>query len=293
MRIVSGTADAHPISGFLASLRLTATTVGSTALPAGRQRAFDGHEIALHLLDSGDACITASGECSIVRAGDLVVLPHGGEHAITAIGDVLLTTARLRIDGGPFGTLLAGALPALLMSCSAADTDPVVAGVLTALRAEQLAARPGSATVQHGLAAVLAAAVIRRWVETTCNPADPEWNLTLRDPHIARAVEAIHAEPGAPWTVAELARLARSSRSAFSEQFRRTVGEPPLGYLARVRMERAKVLLAGGGREGGGGGGYSVGQTAALLGYRSDEAFSRAFRRHAGASPSAWRRAAR
>ncbi|MGA1837688.1 AraC family transcriptional regulator [Herbiconiux sp. 11R-BC] len=291
MTTVSGTADAHPLSAFLASLRLTATTVGSTALPAGRQQAFDGDEIALHLLVAGDACIAASGECSIVRPGDLVVLPHGGEHTITAIGDAQLTTARLRIDGGPFGTLLAGALPALLMSCAAADADPVVAGVVTALQAEQLGARPGSATVQQGLAAVLAAAVIRRWVETSCNPADPEWSLTLRDPHIARAVEAIHAEPGAPWTVADLARLARSSRSAFSEQFRRTVGEPPLGYLARVRMERAKVLLAGGGD--GASGGFSVGETATLLGYRSDEAFSRAFRRHAGATPSAWRRAAR
>jgi AraC-like DNA-binding protein len=285
MTFVATAADPHPLSDFLARLRLTATAVQEDVLVAGDRRPFEAESVVVHHIRSGSACIARSDECAIVRAGDVLVLPHGGAHTVTALEDGEMVTARLRIDSASAGSLLsASGFPDLIMACGLALNDPVVTAVAAALRTELLSRRPGSATLAQGLATVLAAAVMRSWVESGRFSEGADWMLTLRDPHIARAVEAIHAEPGAPWTVAGLARLAQSSRSVFSEQFRLTVGEPPLGYLARVRMDRAKELLSDEG--------LSVGQTAAAVGYRSDEAFSRAFRRHTGASPSAWRREA-
>jgi AraC-like DNA-binding protein len=285
MALVVAAADRHPLSGFLARLRLTATAVQEEELAAGDRRRFDSKSVVVHHMQSGSASIARLGECTIVRAGDVLVLPHGGPHTLTALEGGQLVTARLRVDGAAAGPVLsASGLPELMMACGLALNDPVVTSVAAALRTELLSRRPGSATLAQGLAAVLAAAVMRSWIENGCDSESTDWTLTLRDPHIARAVEAIHAEPGEPWTVAGLARLAQSSRSVFSEQFRRTVGEPPLGYLARVRMDRAKEMLSDDG--------LSVGQTATAVGYRSDEAFSRAFRRHTGASPTAWRREA-
>ncbi|WP_382303592.1 AraC family transcriptional regulator [Herbiconiux sp. UC225_62] len=283
MTLVATAADPHPLSEFLARLRLTATALQAEELAAGDRRMFEAESVVVHHLRSGSAAVARLGECAIVRAGDVVVLPHGGSHTVTALEDGQLVTARLRVDGATAATLLsAQGFPQLMMACGLALNDPVVTAVAVALRTEVQSRRPGSATLAQGLAAVLAAAVMRSWVENGCLSAGTDLALTLRDPHIARAVEAIHAEPGAPWTVAGLARLAQSSRSVFSEQFRRAVGEPPLGYLAQVRMDRAKALLSDEG--------LSVGQTAAAVGYRSDEAFSRAFRRHTGTSPTAWRR---
>jgi AraC-like DNA-binding protein len=275
--------DPHPLSDFLARLRLTATTVQEEQLAIGDRLPFEGSTVVVHHLRSGSACIARLGECAIVRAGDVLVLPRGGSHTVTALEGSDLVTAQLRVDGATAGSMLsASTLPELMMACGLALDDPVVTAVAAALRTELQSRRPGSATLAQGLAAVLAAAVLRSWIEKGSGAEGTDWALTLRDPHIARAVEAIHTDPGEPWTVAELARLARSSRSVFSEQFRRTVGEPPLGYLARVRMERAKELLSDEG--------LNVGQTAAAVGYRSDEAFSRAFRRFTGVSPTAWRR---
>ena len=104
-----------------------------------------------------------------------------------------------------------------------------------------------------------------------------------RDPHLGRAIEAIHDDPARPGPVESLARLARASRSQFAEQFRVAVGDTPARYLTRVRMERAERMLRAG---------AAVTDIAYQLGYESDAGFSRAFRRHAGVSPSLWRRSA-
>lgn len=276
---------------------------------------------ALYHLVSGSVCVATtsdhaaasagSGACTLMRAGDVVLLPAAREHDITVVDDAHLMAVRLRPEPGPGVTpfsagagVAAGAgagvastpghveprgietavvgLPELIVNCAQRDRPAVLAGLLDGMLEEQHSARADATSLAAGLATLIAAAVIRGWAEGRCAADGEGWRLAVRDPHIARAVEAIHADPGTKWSVAELARVANASRSVFAEQFRAAVGEPPLRYLARVRMQRAKQLL----RDEH----WSVGQTAAALGYCSDVAFSRAFRRVAGQSPSGFRR---
>jgi transcriptional regulator GlxA family with amidase domain len=131
------------------------------------------------------------------------------------------------------------------------------------------------------IATIIASAAVRSWVENGCAP--DQWLVSVRDPHIARAVAAMREAPGEQWTVERLARVASASRTVFAERFRELVGDSPNRYLTAVRMEHAARLL----RDGR----LSVADVAARLGYSSDVAFSRAFRRHTGESPAMWRRA--
>ena len=102
----------------------------------------------------------------------------------------------------------------------------------------------------------------------------------LRDPSTAAALGAMHQRPEAPWTVASLAKEVGLSRSVFAARFAQLVGEPPLGYLTRLRMEKAAILL----REG-----ATLAKASHLTGYASDASFSHAFRQWAGVAPGAYR----
>ncbi|MGX9346891.1 helix-turn-helix transcriptional regulator [Microbacterium sp. KNMS] len=128
------------------------------------------------------------------------------------------------------------------------------------------------------MATTLALATLRAWAVAGCAPDG--WPARTADPFLARVIEAIHAEPGRDWTVERMAAIAAMSRSVFAERFRSVVGRSPLGYLTEVRMAAAQDLLAGG---------AGVSEVSRRLGYASDEGFSRAFRRHTGVTPSAWR----
>lgn len=283
MSLVDTEPDA--VGALLARLRLRADSVALEQLVAGdRRRHVEG--LVLHHLVSGSASVSGTQACAIVRAGDVFLLPLGGPHTLTAIEHTEVLTVAVHVEGIGSSAVLSGGLPELMMSCSLADRSAVVAGLIGGIREELAAGRDASASLAEGLATLVVTATVRGWAESGCDrdAGASGWQLALRDPHIARAVEAIQNEPGTKWSVAGLARVANSSRSAFAEQFRLAVGVPPLAYLARVRMERAKQLLTAEG--------FSVGQTASALGYCSDEAFSRAFRRVAGESPTAWRRSA-
>lgn len=104
----------------------------------------------------------------------------------------------------------------------------------------------------------------------------------LRDPYVGRALAALHGEPGAPWTLEDLARAAGLARSSLAERFAALVGEPPMQYLARWRMQLAAGLLAAT-HDG-------VAAIGARVGYASEAAFHRAFKKHVGVPPAAWRR---
>jgi AraC-like DNA-binding protein len=104
----------------------------------------------------------------------------------------------------------------------------------------------------------------------------------LRDPALGKALASIHAEPGGDWTVAALASTAGLSRAAFARRFTQTVGEPPMAYLTRWRMGLAAQLLSGGQQP--------LPDVARRLGYESEFAFSRAFKRNYGVAPATYRR---
>ena len=108
------------------------------------------------------------------------------------------------------------------------------------------------------------------------------WLAGLRDPQIARALAMLHARPAETWTAEALAREVGMSRSSFADRFSSIVGQPPMQYLAHWRMHMAAQSLREGHR--------SVAQVGASLGYDSEAAFSRAFKRHFGESPGTWRK---
>jgi AraC-like DNA-binding protein len=276
-------ADLDPLSELIGRLHWTVTGMETAELPRGDHAHFSGESVMFHHLSRGAATVTRDGEVAAIKAGDFLLLPRGGAHIIEASESAELFSGAMVLDSSSVSAI-ERRLPDLLVACCFVLREPLVAALLTGMREEQTAGRPGSASVVTGLANIVAAAAIRTWIEFGRDADSSNWLISLRDPQIALALDAIHADPSTPWTVAALARVARSSRSIFAERFRETVGDPPLKYLARVRMERAKQLLA---RDG-----LSVSQTAACLGYGSDVAFSRAFRRFAGASPTEWRESA-
>jgi transcriptional regulator GlxA family with amidase domain len=110
------------------------------------------------------------------------------------------------------------------------------------------------------------------------------WLSGLRDPHVGKALHLMHAEPTRRWTVEELAREAATSRSALAQRFTDLLNESPMHYLAAWRIHLARQML----RDGV----CSVQEVAERVGYESEAAFSRAFKRLVGHSPAAWGRAA-
>ncbi|MDJ0362522.1 AraC family transcriptional regulator [Rhodococcus sp. H29-C3] len=140
-------------------------------------------------------------------------------------------------------------------------------------------ARVGDGVICGRIALTVVSAAVRSWSELGCAPE--RWLQRVMNPHLARALDALHADPGEPWTVDSLARVAAMSRSAFAERFRVAMGQSPAAYLAAVRMDAAADLLTGEQ--------LSVAETAQRLGYESEAGFSRAFRRHTGSTPSQWR----
>jgi AraC-like DNA-binding protein len=131
------------------------------------------------------------------------------------------------------------------------------------------------------LSDVLVVQALRAWLESD-PAAQSGWLGALRDPQIGRAISLIHREPGRPWTLASLADQIPMSRSAFAGRFTELVGEPAMHYVARWRMHVALTWL----KEDD----APLSALADRLGYQSEAAFSRAFKRFIGTSPGAVRR---
>src|SRR5215467_430120 len=107
------------------------------------------------------------------------------------------------------------------------------------------------------------------------------WLAGLKDPNVGKALRLIHANPERNWTVRELARKAATSRSVLAQRFTELVGESPMRYLARWRIQLAKQLL----RDG-----TNIAEVSGQIGYESEAAFNRAFKRTTGSPPASWRR---
>jgi transcriptional regulator GlxA family with amidase domain len=123
---------------------------------------------------------------------------------------------------------------------------------------------------------------VRRYAESL--PDDQTgWLAGLRDPYVARALALIHHEVARPWTVDDLGREAGLSRSALADRFIRLIGVPPIQYVARWRMRVAMQKLRTTAA--------SLAQVADMVGYESEAAFSRAFKKAIGTAPATWRRA--
>jgi AraC-like DNA-binding protein len=142
--------------------------------------------------------------------------------------------------------------------------------------------RPGSETVLAKLSELLFVETVRQYAESL--PAGQTgWFAGLREPHVARALALLHRDIARPWTVDLLGREVGLSRSALADHFTRLLGIPPMHYLANWRMQVATEKLRSTSA--------SLAQVAELVGYESEAAFSRAFKKSFGVAPAAWRRA--
>jgi AraC-like DNA-binding protein len=153
--------------------------------------------------------------------------------------------------------------------------------MLRFMASEAKALRLGGETIITRLADILVIQAIRSWIEQD-PAAQTGWLRALQDKQIGRVISLIHRDSARAWTVASLAAEVAMSRSAFAARFTELVGEPPMHYVARWRMHVALTWLK---EEG-----AALGELAIRLGYQSEAAFSRAFKRFIGVSPGAARR---
>lgn len=230
-----------------------------------------------------------------LRAGDLVVFPRDLPHSLADGPSLVGATVRPADGKGPVTQLICGQFDlsdsgaALLLSHLPAtlviESDAAIPGLtglarLLANEAESTAL--GHQLVLDRLSDVLFVAILRYVVDRAIVPLG--LLAALRDRRLAAALEAMTREPGAAWSLALLATRAGLSRASFAQHFSSTLGEPPMTWLARLRMDRAATLL----RERH----MPVADVAAALGYRTEAAFRRAFKRHHGVGPGALRRSA-
>lgn len=207
-------------------------------------------------------------------AGGAVRLEGGGSRRAKVV------CGFLGLDARPFNPLLS-ALPRVLhVSGATLGPDSWVATFLRAAARESNERRPGGEAVLERMSEMLFVEVLRRHVDAL-PPGQPGWLAGMRDPSIGRVLALLHERPGAPWTLERLADDAALSRSTLHERFVHYIGQPPMQYLARWRMHVAAGLLRDTKAK--------LLQIALDVGYESEAAFSRAFKRAVGVAPGAWR----
>lgn len=259
-----------------------------------------------HVITEGSGELEVEGGTSTLRRGDLALVPHGTGHVLRSAPGVeappILDLPRERVSdryellrhggGGERARMICGAvrfehptarslvelLPGIVHidGATSPDSAPMQA-TLGLIAAETIEPRPGGEAVVTRLADILVIQTIRTWIETDPG-AQTGWLGALRDPRIGRALTLVHADPAREWTVASLAREVAMSRSAFAARFTELVGAPALRYLTELRMRLAQSRLEADGS--------TVAAVAAELGYNSEAAFSRAFKRITGLPPA-------
>ncbi|MCC6848379.1 MAG: AraC family transcriptional regulator [Deltaproteobacteria bacterium] len=267
--------------------------------------------IPLHAVAKGRGVSVLDGVEALAE-GDVVMYPHGDAHVLasdatvmpTPVGGLLppLTPESLTVvrhgGGGALTRVVCG-----FIHCDEAVFNPLavslpkvlcgrgnggagatsLAGLLQLVLSEAATPRAGTTTILTRLTELMFVEVLRTYMEAL--PAEQTgWFAGLRDPFVGRALQRLHAEPARDWSVEELGRAVGLSRSALVDRFHALVGQPPMSYLTHWRIQLATRLLCDSHA--------SVATIGEQVGYASEAAFSRAFRRVVGKPPAAWRREA-
>lgn len=268
--------------------------------------------ISFHVVTTGVCWLRLPGTDAIeLRAGDLALVPHGLGHHLAHTGEAppgprvdrlpqrYLTDHYSVLQHGGSGRaaqLICGVVsfddptarelmralpPVLVVGGDTVSTASSIRDTLRLMAGELSQVQPGGEAVASRLSDILVVQAIRMWLATESDTG-AGWLRALADERIGRVLEAIHAEPGGAWTFDLLARVATMSRSSFSTRFTELVGESPIAYLTRWRMNVAHARL----RDED----ITAARIGAELGYQSEAAFSRAFTRIVGRTPGSVRR---
>lgn len=266
--------------------------------------------VPFHVVMDGHCRIALGDDRADLEAGDVVIITHGDSHTLAG-GDALAPRPLRDILPRPPWTGLpdvshGGSGPAMHLFCGFLHCDAVAFGPLLAclprlivvrayregasvwLRAtvelitrEVRQERPGARLMLERLNEVVFVESLREYMADNEIPGSG-WLAGVKDRHVGRALELMHADPARGWTVPELASAAGISRSALTERFGRLVGQSPIEYLKIWRLHLAGSMLRDGGRK--------LREVAEAVGYESEAAFSKAFRKTFGAPPGSWRR---
>ena len=269
--------------------------------------------VPFHVVMDGACRIALGDELVDLRAGDVVIITHGDAHTLGG-GDALPPLPLRGILPPPPWTGLpdvrhgGGGSPMHLfcgfLHCDAVAFEPLLASLprLIVVRAyrdgasvwlrstvelivnEARRERPGARLMLERLNEIVFVESLREYMARNDIPG-AGWLAGVKDRHVGRVLELMHADPARGWTVPELARAAGISRSVLTERFGRLVGHSPIEYLKVWRLHLAASLLRDGEPK--------LRDVAAAVGYESEAAFSKAFRKTFGAPPGSWRRGSR
>jgi len=267
--------------------------------------------VIFHLITAGECYVELGDEPPLkLMAGDAVLFPQGHAHRMSSrpglpvarggarLEEVLARRPRqLAHGGGGAATrlicgylassarlarlLLAGLPPVVRVNVRGSDAGAWLEASVRYALAEARSPRPGGAGVLAKLAEVLFIEVLRLYMSEQ-GTGHTGWLAAVNDRIVGAALNALHRRPAHPWTLEELAQAAGSSRSVLAERFQHLVGSSPIQYLTQWRMLLASNLLCRSNA--------SLASIAHEVGYQTDTAFSRAFRREFGTPPAAWRR---
>jgi AraC-like DNA-binding protein len=277
------------------------------------------HVIPYHLVTEGTcyARLLDGGPVEL-HAGDLILFPAGDRHVLAPASEAALRLKPIDITGERLDQFLKRGQIAALRKGRAGETTRIVCGFLACDRRlaepillslprmlkvsmrdggtaawvqgsirysvlESASSRPGSAVVLARLSEVLFAEAIRHYMDEL-PPGQSGWLAGLRDRYVGRSLSLLHEQPAYPWTVDELAGKVGLSRSALSQRFSALIGAPPMQYLARWRTSLAAMRLRDSEA--------AIIRVATDVGYESEAAFNRAFKREFGLPPATWRRRA-
>jgi AraC-like DNA-binding protein len=273
-----------------------------------------GHLIAYHVLTEGRCFANIIGQEPIpIEAGEVIVFTKCDPHVLSSspgmrtdpvpaetldaaagiqlpfavsLGDegpiaAKLVCGYLACDAQPFNPLLDNLPPVIKARDSEDDETPWLGQFIRLATIESSGKRAGGESVLAKLSELMFIEVIRRHL-AGMRPEQAGWLAGLRDPFVGKALSLLHARPERNWTIEKLGKDVGLSRSVLAERFADLVGMPPMQYLAKWRMQIASGLLDGGNT--------NIATVAAKIGYGSEAAFSRAFKKMVGVPPSDWRR---
>jgi AraC-like DNA-binding protein len=293
------------LSDVLGTAQLRGRVFGSLELnPPWGIRAGPRDFFTFHILARGRAWLEVDDRAHIhVSAGDVLVLAPRKPHVLRdapkskarpieeliAAGDFApkepdpsstqLVCGAFRVDDDA----LLASLPTVIHTHElASDAGPWLAQTVRLLAYESTSERPGAATVVDRMCDALFVYVIRS-VLAQLPPDHASWLRAMVTPKIGEALRLIHADPKLEWSVASLASKVAMSRSAFAERFAEVVGETPMQYVTRWRLYKAASMLRGGDA--------GIAEIAEQVGYQSNVAFTKAFKRSMGTTPGEYRRA--